>query len=210
MRRSNRFNAPAVAAATVLAGAGLASPSAGLAHVTDEFHLVEQSVVVDRTGGTATFRLSFDREPRFFLPHGGGGDQPDGFQIEIDADSNTLEQPLAFEDIDTVVRGAEIFAGDGIPVRDREGDGGNNAGGWGPVRALVPFDLDGSTLTFTTGLETLGDEDGRFRYRLITTQSGGLTGEVNAAIIPTPMSVWGGMVLLGAGGLAVRLRKRFC
>jgi hypothetical protein len=177
---------------------------------TDDFHLVAQSATVNQGAGTATFRLEFDRTPRFSLPHGGGGDQPDGFQIEVDADYSLFDRPIGFDDIDAVVRGAEIHSGDGIPVRDREGDGGGDeAGGWGPVRALVPFDLDGSTLTFTTGLQTLGDDDGHFRYRVITTESGALTGEINAAIIPLPTPVYAGLALLGVAGVAVsRLKLR--
>jgi hypothetical protein len=176
---------------------------------TEDFHLVAQAVTVNQDAGTATFRLDFDRTPRFFFPHGGGGDQPNAFQIEVDADSNLLDRPIGFDDIDTVVRGAEIHNGDGIPVRDRDGDGGGEAGGWGPVRALVPYDLDGSTLTFTTGLQTLGDDDGRFRYRIITTEGGAMTSEINAAIIPLPAPVWGGLALLGAAAIAAsRLRAR--
>lgn len=197
--------------AAVFAAPGFVSiPLAGAATV-EGFQLRGQSVDVDRNAGTATFQLTFDREPRFFLPHGGGGDQPDSFQIEIDADRNTFEQPILFDDIDSVIRGAEIFAGDGIPVRDREGDDGDNAGGWGPIRALVPFELDDTTLTFTTGLSAIGDDDGRFRYRIITTESGSLTGEVSAAIIPLPAAVWTGVMLLGGAGIISKLRKRsFC
>lgn len=205
MRRTIRITA----AAAVLAGVGLSSAAVRAATV-DGFHLIEQSVVVDKAAGTATFRLGFDREPRFFLPHGGGGDQPDAFQIEVDADSNTFQSPTVFDDIDAVIRGAEISAGDGIPIRARDGDGGSGGatGGWGPVRALVPFELNGATLTFTTALATLGDDDGRFRYRIVTIEEGGMTGEVNAAIIPLPAALWGGMILLGAAGVAVRARRR--
>lgn len=201
MRRTVLFTA------AVLAALGLASPAARAA-TAESFHLVEQSVAVDQAAGTATFRLSFDREPRFFLPDG-GAEQLNAFQIEVDADSNTLATPIGFDDIDAVVRGAEIFEGAGIPVRAREGDGGSGStGGWGPVRAIVPFELDGATLTFTTALETLGDTDGRFRYRVITIDDGSLSGELNAAIIPLPAALWAGVVMLGGAGLAVKLRRR--
>ena len=202
MRRSMFY--PAAAAL-----GGLSFVSSAVHAGVSEFHLVSQSVQVDQASQTAIFRLSFDREPRFFLPHGGGGDQPDAFQIEIDADNNTFDRPLQFEDVDAVVRGAEIFVGNGIPVRDREGDGGSDhSGGWGPVRALVPFDLDGNDLTFTTGLSAIGDDDGRFRYRLITTEGGGLTSEVQGAIIPLPAAVWTGLTMLSGMGVVHRLRKR--
>ena len=212
MRSSIRFTAATAAAAgALLASVGLSSSSARAA--TEDFHLVDQSCAVDKTAGTATFRLSFAKAPQFNAP-AGGGDQADTFQIEIDADHNAFDHPIEFEEIDSVVRGAEIAAGAGgsVPVREREGDGGGDqSGGWGPVRALVPFELDGSTLTFTTGLNTIGDQDGKFRYRVITMDSGSLTSEVNAAIIPVPAALWGGMMLLGGAGIVHKLRKRkFC
>jgi hypothetical protein len=199
MRRSMLFTA-------VLVGLGAVS-SVARAH-TEDFHIVDHSVVVDDVAKTATFRLSFDREPRFFLPHGGGGGQPNAFQYEIDVDTAT-RGPIAWDGIDTVVRGGEIFAGSEIPIRDRDGDGGSNAGGFGPVRAAVPFDLDGSTLTFTAALSDLGDEgDGHFKYRLITTENGGLTGEVQGAVIPLPAAVWSGMMMLGGLGIVRKIRGR--
>ncbi len=205
MRRSIQ-----ISAAAVLAGLGLLCVSDRVAQgaTTEQFQLLEQSATVDENAGTATFRLSFDHEPRFFIPDG-ETEQPDSFQIEIDGDHNTFDHPILFDEIDSVIRGAEIHAGEGIPVRDREGDGGGDqAGGWGPVRALVPFELDGTTLTFTTGLETIGDQDGRFRYRVITIESGSVTSEVNAAIIPVPAAMWGGIMMLGGAGVATRLLRR--
>ena len=204
-----------ISAAAVLASLGLSSSFARAA-ATEDFHLVDQACTVDKDAGTATFRLNFAQPPRFFLPHGGGGggggDQPDAFQIEIDGDHNTFDHPIEFEEIDSVVRGAEISASEGIPVREREGDGGGEqSGGWGPVRAVVPFELDGSTLTFTAGLSAIGDQDGKFRYRVITIESGAVTSEVNAAIIPVPAALWGGMMLLGGAGVVHKLRRRqFC
>jgi hypothetical protein len=210
MRSSIRFTTVTAAAAALLATVSVSSSIARAA--TEEFHLLDQSCAVDKTAGTATFRLSFAKAPQFDAAPG-GGDQPNTFQIEIDADHNTFDHPIEFQEIDSVVRGAEIAAGS-IPVREREGagDGGSEqSGGWGPVRALVPFELNGSTLTFTTGLNTIGDQDGKFRYRVITMDSGSLTSEVNAAIIPVPAALWGGMMLLGGAGIVHKLRKRkFC
>jgi hypothetical protein len=211
MRSSIRFTAATATAAAALLATLTVSSSTTARAATEEFHLVDQSCAVDKTAGTATFRLSFAKAPQFF-PAQGGGEQPDTFQIDIDADHNTFDHPIEFDEIDSVVRGAEIAAGDGIPVRAREGDGGSDqSGGWGPVRALVPFELSGSTLTFTTGLNTIGDQDGKFRYRVITMDGGSLTSEVNAAIIPVPVALSGGMMLLGGAGIVHKLRKRkFC
>jgi hypothetical protein len=197
--------AAAVIAATAAAGFGvLSTPHLTLAD-TEDFTLDWQTVSVDDASQTATFTLSFNRVPDFSAPP--GGSQPDAFLYEIDADASTFNDALDFDDIDTVIRGAEIHKGEGIPVRDRDGDGGPDAGGWGPVRALLPFDLDGQTLTFTTGLSDIGDDDSRFRYRLITIDGGALTGETQGAVIPLPTALWGGVVMLSALGAARVLRK---
>ena len=208
MRRLVRRRFPVAAAAVLAVAIATLLPASPAVAGTEDFHLVAQRVLIDNVAGTATFKLEFDRAPRFFLPHGGGGDQPNAFQVEIDADHNTFDRPLDFNDLDTIVRGAEIFRGHGLPIREREGDGGPASGGWGPVRTLVPFDVDGSSLTFTAPLASLGDTDGRFRYRVITTEGGAMTSEIHAAIIPLPAGVWTGLVLLGAAGVATRLKMR--
>ena len=72
----------------------------------------------------------------------------------------------------------------------------------------VTYDRDGATLTLTTSLASIGDEDGRFRYRIITSEAGSLSGEVIAAIIPLPAALWSGMMLLSGAGVLHTLRKR--
>src|SRR5207248_1105170 len=107
------------------------------AHAAEvDFHIIDQSVVVDRPAGTATFTLTFDRQPDFIaIDHGQG----QAFQYEVDVDSTSFDRPIDWSDIDTVIRGGELFEGRGLPVRDRDGaDGGPDSGGWGPVRALLP------------------------------------------------------------------------
>ena len=201
MRRSMYL--PAVLAA----GFG-ALPAASVARAdTEDLHIVWQDVSVDTDAHTATFTLTFNRAPVFSLPTG-ESEQNEAFQFEIDGDADTFDSPLLFSDIDSVIRGSEIYRSLGLPVREPEGDGGPDAGGWGPVRALIPFDLSDQTLTFTTGLTTIGDNDGRFRYRLITTDGGTLTGTIQAALIPLPAAAWPGIVVLGAIGVARVLRKR--
>ena len=202
MRRTTKILnlAAAVTAASVVFFA-----DAPAARAQEAFELAGHSVEVDNTAATATFRLTFNREPLFFVSE---GTATDAFQVEIDADGTSFEQPLVFETIDAVVRGAEISETDGLPVRDREGDGGEGSGGWGPVRGFVPFDLDGATLTFTTGLDLIGDDDGKFRYRIIAIDDGSVTSEVTAAIIPVPAALWGGVIMLSSAGLLHKLRGR--
>ena len=175
------------------------------ARAQEAFALAGHSVEVDNAASTATFRLTFNREPVFFVSE---GTATDAFQVEIDGDSTSFDQPLLFDTIDAVVRGAEISQADGLPIRDREGDGGEGSGGWGPVRGFVPFDLDGDTISFTTAWSLIGDDDGKFRYRIIAIDDGSVTSEVTAAIIPVPAALWGGAIMLSSAGLLHKLRGR--
>jgi hypothetical protein len=207
-RRTTPLNlaAAVAAAATVLTGLGFA-PATSFAHETGSFHLESHAVDVNNSTDTATFQLNFNREPNFFVAE---GEASESFQIEVDADATSFEQPLVFEDIDAVVRGAEISQAEGLPVRDREGgdDGGEGSGGWGAIRGFVPFDLDGATLTFTTPLDLIADDDGKFRYRINVIEDGSITSEVSAAIIPVPAALWGGVLMLGGAGVLHKLRGR--
>jgi hypothetical protein len=202
MRRTTKILnlAAAASAASVVFFA-----DASVARAQEAFELAGHSVEVDNTADTATFRLTFSRAPVFFVAE---GTATDAFQVEIDADGTSFEQPLVFETIDAVVRGAEISEADGLPVRDREGDGGEGSGGWGEVRGFVPFDLDGETITFTTGLDLIGDDDGKFRYRINVIDDGSITTEVTAAIIPVPAALWGGVIMLSGAGLLHKLGGR--
>ena len=168
------------------------------------FSLVSHSVEVNRTDSTATFKLEFDHPPNF-LTNGSG--QSDAFQYEIDADTAEIGTGIGFNSLDTVIRGGEIWEGNGLPIRNRDGEGGSNSGGWGPVRALLPFEVDGNSLSFTTGLSAIGDHDGQFRYRVFTTQNGEITGQAVGAVIPLPAAVWTGLAMLGGIGFSKRLRR---
>jgi len=176
---------------------------------SQDFRFVAQSVVVDPAQRTAVFSLTFSQTPSFVAVD---GTQLQSFQYEIDADSEDASTPIAFNTIDAVVRGAEIFAGNGheLPIRDRQGAGGPNAGGWGPVRAIVPFELTDDTLTFTTSWSDIGDQDGKFRYRVFTSDVGSITADaqVSTAAIPLPAGMWTGMITLGLMGLGLEIHRR--
>ncbi len=192
--------------------ASLGGARGALAETVD-FRLDSHSVAVERAALTATFTLTFNQPPNFVAAP--GETQVNAFQYEIDAgwseppagapDTGTVD----FNSISTVIRGAEISGGSGLPIRDRDGAGGASAGGWGAVRELVPFEVQDQTLTFTTPLDSLGDSDGVFRYRLFTTDRGLLTSEANGVAIPLPPAVAAGALTLGAAALARRLRGKF-
>ncbi len=172
------------------------------------FQLVSQSLQVDRAAKNATFRLTFNQAPDFALAPGDG--QANAFQYEIDSDwsGGGSSADIGFADIDSVIRGSEIWEGAGLPIRQRDGAGGPNAGGWGPVRDAVPFQSSGNTVSFVTSFKDLGDTDGTFRYRVFTTDHGAVTSHASGTTIPLPSAFLSGLTVLGGMGLARRFKRR--
>src|SRR5205085_12693621 len=103
--------------------------------------IVSNSVDVDADKQTATFTIDFDRAPDFSAS---GSGQVDAFQYEVDSKTSSFANDITFDDISSVIRGSEIWEGKGLPIRTRDGDGGENSGGWGPVREFVPFTIEGT------------------------------------------------------------------
>lgn len=199
-RRSSLLLLPAV-----VAGAGIGVSRSEAEPV--QFQIVAQTITVDRSNQTATFTLTFNRAPDF----GSQGDparQPDAFQYEIDADWSGFDGSprVDYSAVDTVLRGSELFEGNGLPIRNRDGNGGVFSGGWGPVREFVPVNIDDNAVSFTTAWGAIGDTDGRFRYRLFTTEAGQMTSEINGAVIPLPPAIVSGGIVI-AGLAAFRKRR---
>jgi hypothetical protein len=169
---------PACVAAVVLGWTGVAG--AGVV-------IVSESAEVDRAAGVARFTLRFDGRPDFWTVDALGR-VADSFQYEIDGD---WRAPLGLpaEGLDAVVRGDEIHAAGDLRIRaagfDTPPDPDPLAGGWGPVRAAVPFGLNGTTLRFQATLRDIGDDgDGYFGYRVFTTEYGLTTSEVESRLLP--------------------------
>jgi len=209
--RLARFSMRAAAfALTTTAGAGFLSPAAARASVV----IVSQSAEVDAARERALFTLEFDAVPDFHTV-GEFGQQTDAFQYEIDGDG-AAEGELTLADIDAVVRGEEIHAVDALRIRaagpDVEPDPDPLSGGWGPVRATVPFDLHETVLTFVVPLDALGDaaSDGTFSYSLVTTDFGATTSRVfgRAVPIPLPPGGWAGAATASGYALLWALRRK--
>lgn len=146
-----------------------------------------QSVSVSSNPPQATFTLAFDHRPDF-VPRDALGRPLESFQYEIAPDCSDIDQ-CPFTAIRAVVRGDEIGSGQQVPIRDgiENGSDPNPAsGGWGDIRGSVPFDLQGSTLTFTVPLSLLQDPDGDFAYRVFTTSSGQTDSLLTGRGIPLP------------------------
>ena len=191
----------AVLAAGALAGGAGVAPSAARGGVV----IVGHSAAVDAQRKRASFALEFDKAPDFYTLDSVGR-VADSFQYEIDPDG-PASADFPVNDVDAVVRGDEIHATDALRVRGGFHDAPDPdplAGGWGPVRTTVPFNLDGRHLTFEVPLDALGDgaADGIFSYRVFTTDFGLTTSQIEASVgaisVPLPPGAWGAALTLGA------------
>jgi hypothetical protein len=186
----------------VLSALAALVPAAASSAAVVDFHIASQEVTVDRSAGVAQFALTFTRAPVFVAAGG------DAFQYEIDVDSTDTGASLGLNEIDAVARGGEIWEGQGIPLREVSGAAqGPEAGGWGPVRALFPFDLDENTIIFKAPLAVLGANKGTFRYRALAIENGATSSEIIGAVIPTPAALGPGIALL-SGVMVLRATRR--
>lgn len=149
--------------------------------------IVSESAAVDRDAGIVRFSLELSGSPDFWTLDEFGR-VADSFQYEIDGNWEA-EVGLPPEGLDAVVRGDEIHAAEGLRIRDANfgvtPDTDPIAGGWGGVRAEVPFQLDETWLTFEASLADIGDEgDGYFAYRVFTTEYGLTTSRVETRLLP--------------------------
>lgn len=133
--------------------------------------VLSESVVVDAAIEQVTFTLEFNRPPDFATMDEFGR-RADSFQYYIVGDSG-LPYP---ENYDAIIRGDELDIGGGVlPIRSATPtDPDPASGGWGAVRAEVPYRLDGAVLTFSASLDTISDHssDGHFSYELLTVRYG--------------------------------------
>ena len=178
--------------------------------------IIEDDVTVDRNSGTAAFHARFDSIPDLFTLDEFGR-LADSFQYEIDAQGpESAEFPVG--PLDAVVRGDEVHVAGALRIRAAgegvEPDPDEVAGGWGPVRATVTFDLDGPELSFEVPLAALGDDDGRFAYRLFTVEFGATVDEVTGVAgatpvpIPLPPALWPALATAAPVGAVAMVRRR--
>ena len=164
------------------------------------FEIVSHDAVVDAVARQTTFHVTFNQAPDFFTADEFGR-PANGFQFFYDAQPTDDEIDFAGEDV-VIIRGVEIRVDDNIPIRDSLNPSGEefpNAEGWGPTRGAADYQLDGTTLSFTTSWDTLNESDGVFGYRLFALEQGGLTSEVtflSRILVPLPPPV-----ILGGVGL---------
>ncbi len=170
------------------------------------FEIVAHDARVD-ANRTTTFTFTFTDPPDFFTTNELG--QPaNAFQCFYDADPSDDEVGFVGDDV-VIIRGAEIRFANDIPIRESLNETGEefpNAEGWGEVRGSVDYELDSSTLSFTTSWDLLGESDDNFGYRLFALEQAELTSEVtflSRILVPLPPPL-----LLAGVGLLLAARQR--
>jgi hypothetical protein len=180
-------------------GVGLFFAGGVSAAIAGPLDIVASSVIADPIARQTTFSITFDHRPEL-LTIDQESDQPiDSFQYFYDAAAS--DSGISFGPDVSVIRGTEIRFNlyNTIPIRDSENPTGEDfahAEGFGPLRGLAIFQLDGATLSFNVPWKMLGETDGKFSYHLIALERGLESGEVSALVIPLPPGVWGGLTAL--------------
>ena len=168
-----------------------------------DFALVSQDLTVNRQADTVHFALAFNQAPNFYSVDADGR-PANSFQVEFNGASALPN------DLTAVVRGDEIHIANAVRVRSPFGDGGADAGGWGPVVGTVPFSLTGNTVAFTVPAADLGWTGGAWTASTFSLNYGDLTAQQTVSSVPTPPAFWGGLAGLGvaAGVTAQRASAR--
>jgi hypothetical protein len=172
-----------------------------------DFTLVSQGLTIDEKDHLADFSLTFNQKPNFTYVDSDGR-PTDSFQYSFDGNFNPAVdgpygQPTA------IIRGDEIHLDNTIVIRNPNGDGGPNSGGWGPVMASVPFKLIGDTVDFAVPTADLGITDHSYQYQVYSLSSGSLTADQTVSVIPLPSAFYSGLLGLGlAAGAGMWMRRR--
>ena len=128
--------------------------------------VLAESSVYDPLTNRVDFTISFNRVPDLFTADGAGR-QADAFQYWVFYNNKPFQVP-ANPELDALIRGGEIYVNGNLPIRAARPPavGDPQYGGWGEIRTAVPLILVSTTLSFSTDLANLGDDDGVFAYRL--------------------------------------------
>ncbi len=168
--------------------------------------MISQKVQVDQSDQQVHFTLVFDHTPDF-QTFDSFGRPEDSFQYEIIPNTGKQFSSLSFGDIRTVIRGDEIGSGNVLPIRNGLQNGSDPSfasGGWGFIRATVPFQLQGDQLSFGASFNQLDTPSGLFSYRVFTTNFGSTVSITESVSVPTPPVLPISLVVLGLLG-AVRV-----
>lgn len=171
------------------------------------FVIVSQSVSLNQALQTATFQVVFDHMPNF-LAANSEGLALESFQYEVDGGWDGKNGPDEQDDLTAIIRGDEIRFSNKVRIRDPLGGDGPTAGGWGPLRTEVDYNLVGNMLEFTAPWSALGITSPILKYRLYTLAEGELQDWREAKFVPLPPAVVMGGLMLGGMWVMRRIRTR--
>ena len=179
-------------------------------HAQGTFLLTSGSVSNIDGGGNVDFSLTFNQVPYFFTVDEFGR-QANAFQFYIATNPFTgLYPPRPYA---SLIRGGEIHVAGDIRVRnDSPPDPDPNASGWGSIRGIVPFTLNGQTLTFSVPSSVL-NVSAPFAYTLQLTRYGASTGVypgLSGGPIPIPEPSSSFLAAIGAIAIAGLSLTRRC
>jgi hypothetical protein len=123
--------------------------------------LVFISTSVDPSTQNVLFTLQFSDVPNFYAVNA-SNQQQDSFQLYVFDAPRQDDEGLAggYVNVKSITRGEEIHYGGGLRIRNVFPDPGTSAdptsGGWGSVRATVPFVQSGKTVFYIVNLGVLG------------------------------------------------------
>ncbi len=174
-----------------------------------DFTLVSQNLTINRHDNIADFSLTFNQAPDFGNLDSLGRPN-NSFQYNFDGDFQP-ESTNPTHDWTAIIRGDEIHFGDGIRIRQADGDGGSNSGGWGPVITSVPMHLIGNNVSFSVPTADLGYTGGSYRYDVFSLHHGSQTGDQNVTVVPLPSAFYSGLLgltLVAGAGAYIRRSNR--
>src|SRR5688572_3504127 len=144
--------------------------------------LVWISTSVDPSTQSVLFTLHFSDVPNFYVVDSANRQQ-DSFQLYVFDAPRQDDQGLAggYVNVRSITRGEEIHYGGGLPIRNVVPVPGMTAdptsGGWGSVRATVPFVQSGKTVFYIASLAVLGvDGNTNFGFGFETNHFGATEG----------------------------------
>lgn len=160
-----------------------------------QFSFVSQTATYIAETNTISFFIEFNQTPDFVTTDSAGR-IADSFQYYVRNDLD-LPYPAYY---DSIVRVEPSFISAGLLVARSPlpSTSDPSTGGWGLIRGVSSFQLDGRALTFEMPVSVLSDHGPLFKYEFMTAEYGGMTGLAAATVvgsIPEPNSV----VLLALG-----------